>query len=280
VQLLPLKTPQKLHTKNTELHDSLPTLSACIDGDNSVNSANNLSSEATKTHYENIVVSEVSSIGGNLAHPHTEDGQHSQPVEVTPLNFKERYAHMDKCQQCEHLSSTGQCTRKQGIKPIPDALRTCDKFSLLKGERDLIQGQNYTPSEINSLIERYEKPLFYHALDCSICHIQKAQYCANGYAIGSVYDALLLVCEDAQARRREDLALRIDRACISGRSVFEAFNPANVQHTPNTEPTTPKYGNSADYEAFINHWTACEVCKPNLGRYCIEGQKLKKVARA
>jgi hypothetical protein len=142
----------------------------------------------------------------------------------------ERYAHMIKCQQCENLSSTGQCTRKQGIKPIPDALRTCDKFSLLKGERELIQGQNYTPSEINSLIERYEKPLFYHALDCSICHIEKARYCANGYAIGSVYDALLLVCEDAQARR-EDLALRIDRACISGRSVFEAFNPANVQHT-------------------------------------------------
>jgi hypothetical protein len=261
-------------------NDVLPTLSAYVDGDNYVNLANSLSSDLTKTHYENIVVSEVSTNGENLAHPHTEDGQHSQPVEVTHLEFKERYTHMVKCQQCEYLSSTGQCTRKQGIKPIPDALRTCDKFSLLKGERDLIQGQNYTPSEINSLIERYEKPLFYHALDCSICHIQKAQYCANGYAIGSVYDALLLVCEDAQARRREDLALRIDRACISGRSVFEAFNPANVQHTPNTEPTTPKYGNSADYEAFINHWTACEVCKPNLGRYCIEGQKLKKVARA
>ncbi|MBK8326998.1 MAG: hypothetical protein IPL02_08305 [Moraxellaceae bacterium] len=161
-----------------------------------------------------------------------------------------------------------------GIKPIPDALRTCDKFSLLKGERGLIQGQNYTPSEINSLVERYEKPLFYHALDCSICHIEKARYCANGYAIGSVYDALLLVCEDAQARR-EDLALRIDRACISGRSVFEAFNPANVLQSPNSAFETHKWGNTPDYEAFINHWTACEVCKPNLGRYCSEGQKLK-----
>ena len=130
--------------------------------------------------------------------------------------------------------------------------------------------------ERNALLVQSEKPLFYHALDRSICNIEKARYCANGYAIGSVYDALLLVCEDTQARR-EDLALRIDKACISGRSVFEAFNP-NVQHTLNAEPTTAKYGHSAEYEAFINHWTACEVCKPNLGRYCIEGQKLKEVA--
>ena len=221
--------------------------------------------------------SELITLLATKPHPPMEDGQHSPTVEATPHDFMERYAHMDKCQQCEHLSSTGQCTRKQGIKPMPDALRTCDKFNLLKGERGLIQGQNYTPSEINSLIERYEKPLFYHALDCSICNIEKARYCANGYAIGSVYDALLLVCEDAQARR-EDLALRIDRACISGRSVFEAFNPANVQQLPNIEPITRKYGNTPDYEAFINHWTACEVCKPNLGRYCSEGQKLKEVA--
>ena len=199
-------------------------------------------------------------------------------VESNPFNL-DKYAHMVKCQQCEYLSLTGLCTRKQGIKPIPDALRTCDKFNLLKTERINIQGQRYTTSEINSLVERYEKPLFYHALDCPTCHIQKARYCANGYAIGSVYDALLLVCEDAQARR-EDLALRIDRACISGRSVFEAFNPANVQQSPNIEPTTSKYGHSAEYEAFINHRTACEVCRPNLGRYCSEGQKLKEVARA
>lgn len=155
------------------------------------------------------------------AHPQSVGGQHSPTVEATPQYFMERYAHMVKCQQCEYLSLTGLCTRKQGIKPIPDALRTCDKFNLLKTERINIQGQRYTTSEINSLVERYEKPLFYHALDCSICHIEKTRYCANGYAIGNAYDALLLVCEDAQARR-EDLALRIDRACISGRSVFRS----------------------------------------------------------
>ncbi|MBK6756734.1 MAG: hypothetical protein IPG70_03455 [Moraxellaceae bacterium] len=77
--------------------------------------------------------------------------------------------------------------------------------------------------ERNALLVQSEKPLFYHALDCSICNIEKARYCANGYAIGSVYDALLLVCEDTQARR-EDLALRIDKACISGRAIALCFD--------------------------------------------------------
>ncbi len=199
--------------------DNLPTLSACISGDNSVNSANSISSEATKTHYENIVVSEVSTNSENLAHPPMEDGQHSPTVEATPLNFMER----------------------------------------------------------NALLVQSEKPLFYHALNCPYCHIEQAQYCLHGNKQGKAYNEALLLFEDAQARR-EDLALRIDRACISGRSVFEAFNPAHVQQSPNIEPTTSKYGNTPDYEAFINHWTACEVCKPNLGRYCIEGQKLKEVA--
>ncbi|MBL0229503.1 MAG: hypothetical protein IPP76_01395 [Moraxellaceae bacterium] len=218
-QLLPLKTPQKLRSKNEELRDNLPTLSACISGDNSVNSANSISNEATKTHYENIVVSEVSTNSENLAHPPMEDGQHSPTVEVTPLNFMER----------------------------------------------------------NALLVQSEKPLFYHALNCPYCHIEKAQYCLHGNKQGKAYNEALLLFEDAQARR-EDLALRIDRACISGRSVFEAFNPANVQQLPNTALQTRKYGNTHEYEMFINHWTACEVCKPNLGRYCTEGVKLKVVA--
>ena len=133
--------------------------------------------------------------------------------------------------------------------------------------------------ERNALLVQSEKPLFYHALNCPYCHIEKAQYCLHGNKQGKAYNEALLLFEDAQARR-EDLALRIDRACISGRSVFEAFNPANVLQSPNSAFETHKWGNSADYEAFINHWTACEVCKPNLGRYCIEGQKLKEVARA
>lgn len=94
-------------------------------------------------------------------------------------------------------------------------------FKLLKSEREPIQPQPYTTTE---LLNHYEKPLFNHLLACPYCHIEKAQYCINGYAMGSVYDALLLNREDAQLRR-ESLALQVDRACISGRSVYVPFKP-------------------------------------------------------
>jgi len=83
--------------------------------------------------------------------------------------------------------------------------------------------------------------------------------------------------EDAQARR-ESLALRVDKACISGRSVFVPFGSSDASPPPNTVPQTRKYGNTQAYEAFINHWMACDVCKPNLNRYCDEGQRLEKEA--
>ncbi len=135
------------------------------------------------------------------------------------------------------------------------------------------------PYATDELLTRYEKPLFNHLLACPYCHVLRGEYCINGYAMGSVYDALLLNRDDAQARR-ESLALRVDRACISGRRAFTAFNPTNAPPPPNTAFQTRKYGNTHEYETFINHWTACEVCKPNLDRYCSEGQRLKEVARA
>ena len=134
------------------------------------------------------------------------------------------------------------------------------------------------PYATDELLTRYEKPLFNHLLACPYCHIEKAQYCTKGYAMGSVYDALLLNRDDAQARR-ESLALRVDRACISGRSVYVSFSSIDAPPPPmQTAPITRKYGNTHEYETFINHWTACEVCKPNLGRYCSEGQRLEKEA--
>ncbi len=150
-----------------------------------------------------------------------------------------------------------------------------------QGEREPVQAQPHTathsqPYATDELLTRYEKPLFNHLLACPYCHIEKAQYCASGYAMGSVYDALLLNRDDAQARR-ESLALRVDRACISGRSVFVPFSRIDAPPPPNTEPMTRYYGNTHEDETFINHWTACEVCKPNLGRYCSEGQRLKVV---
>ena len=134
----------------------------------------------------------------------------------------DRYAHLVTCQQCEHLTLTGHCSVKPQYKPQPEALRKCDSFELLKSERlSIVKVTPYTATE---LLSHYEKPLFNHLLTCPYCHIEKAQYCLNGYAMGSVYDALLLNRDDAQARR-ESFALQVDRACISGRSVYVPFKP-------------------------------------------------------
>lgn len=122
-----------------------------------------------------------------------------------------------------------------------------------------------------------EELLYNHLLTCPLCHVEAAQYCLYGDELGKQYDALLLKQEDAQAKRKA-LALQVDRACISGRSVYVPFNSSDALAQPTNAPITRKYGNTAQYEAFINHWTACEVCKPNLGRYCSEGQQLEKDA--
>ena len=121
-----------------------------------------------------------------------------------------------------------------------------------------------------------EELLYNHLLTCPLCHVEAAQYCLYGDELGKQYDALLLKQEDAQAKRKA-LALQVDRACISGRSVLNRVTHANVPPPPNTALNTHKWGNTKEYEAFMNHWTACEVCKPNLGRYCIKGQRLKVI---
>ena len=122
-----------------------------------------------------------------------------------------------------------------------------------------------------------EELLYNHLLTCPLCHVEAAQYCLYGDELGKQYDALLLKQEDAQAKRKA-LALQVDRACISGRRAFESLFSDNAPLPRQDAPITRKWGNTPQYEAFINHWTACEVCKPNLGRYCDEGQRLEKEA--
>jgi len=69
-----------------------------------------------------------------------------------------------------------------------------------------------------------EELLYNHLLTCPYCHVEAEQYCLYGAELGKAYDALLLNRDDAQARR-ESLALQVDRACISGRSVYVPFKP-------------------------------------------------------
>mgnify|MGYP000272867861 FL=1 len=70
--------------------------------------------------------------------------------------------------------------------------------------------------------ESTEELLYKHLLTCPLCHVEAEQYCLYGAELGKAYDALLLRQGDAQARR-ESLALQVDRACISGRSVYVPF---------------------------------------------------------
>ena len=46
--------------------------------------------------------------------------------------------------------------------------------------------------------------------------------------------------------------------------MFVPFNSSDALAQPTNAPITRKWGNTAQYEAFINHWTACDVCKPRL----------------
>jgi len=222
-----------------------------------------ISKQATNDHYENIVVNEVSTNGenlkpttGNLAseicpkldapthhtksaverirltqsqetYPPIVDGKHSQTAEVALLNFMERYAHMVKCQQCEHLTNDGHCRVKPQYKPMPEAMRDCASFETAQGERTSIDNAPYTQSELNDLLGRYEKKLFHHLVDCVACSFMDSRYCVDAFAIGSSYDAMLLVFDDA-ASKRDALLNTVIRARISGRKVFVSLDHDQV----------------------------------------------------
>ena len=112
-----------------------------------------------------------------------------------------RYAHLITCQQCEHLSTTGHCSAKPQYKPQPEAMRDCASFETLQGERAAIANTPYSASELNDLLSRYEKKLFHHLVDCVACSFMDSRYCVDAFAIGSSYDAMLLVFDDAASKR-------------------------------------------------------------------------------
>jgi hypothetical protein len=125
-----------------------------------------------------------------------------------------RYAHLITCQQCEHLTSTGHCSVKTQYKPQPEAMRDCASFEKVAGERVAIANAPYSVTELNDLLNRYEKKLFHHLVDCVACSFMDSRYCVDAFAIGSSYDAMLLVFDDA-ASKREALLNAVIRARIS-----------------------------------------------------------------
>jgi hypothetical protein len=208
------------------------------------------SKQATNDHYENVVVKpviqktvrqleEVSTNGENLkltaekvavemseflrdgeSYPHIED-------RIQTWNM-DRYANMVKCQQCEHLTSTGYCRVKPQYKPMPEAMRDCVSFERVQGERVAIESAPYSTVELNDLLSRYEKKLFHHFVKgCDDCAFMDGRYCAEVFKSGRRYDDLLLNVEDA-ASKRDALLNTVIRARISGRKVFVSLDHDKV----------------------------------------------------
>ena len=185
-----------------------------------------------------------------------------------------RYAHLITCHQCEHFTPTGHCRVKPQYKPQPEAMRDCASFDVLKTERISIVNAPYSATELNDLLNRYEKKLFHHLVDCRDCCLQDSRYCGDAFAIGSRYDAMLLVFDDA-ASKREALLNAVIRARISGRSVFVSLDHDNLP-TPQQKPVKPlTYGIGDSERPFVNHVMACKQCRPRSALYCADGLELK-----
>jgi len=186
------------------------------------------------------------------------------------------YNHLLTCNQCEYLALTGTCSRLSK-RVNPQAMRECDSFTLLKTKQrpPLEEVKPYTQDELNRLLNQAAKPLYHHLIDCQQCSLEDARYCVDGFVLGNSFDDLLLCFDDATNKRYE-LMNQVIKARVSGRRAFESLFSDNAPLPRQDAPITRKWGNTKEYETFINHWTACDVCKPNLGRYCAEGQRLKK----
>ena len=167
-----------------------------------------------KTHKPQLI-----SLLATNDHPHIDDGQPTWSINS--------YAHLTTCQQCEHLTDDDHCSVKPQYKPQPEAMRDCASFEAVTCERLAIANAPYSANELNDLLSRYEKKLFHHLVDCVACSFMDSRYCVDAFAIGSSYDAMLLVFDDA-ASKRDALLNAVIKARISGRKVFVSLDHDQV----------------------------------------------------
>ncbi len=106
-------------------------------------------------------------------------------------------------------------------------MRDCVSFDAVSKLNVSHRNAPYSASELNDLLSRYEKKLFHHLVDCVACSFMDSRYCVDAFAIGSSYDAMLLVFDDA-ASKREALLNAVIKARISGRKVFVSLDHDQV----------------------------------------------------
>ena len=172
---------------------------------------------ATNDHHENNI--------NNIESIVRESNRESDNISTWSMD---RYTHLITCQQCEHLTDDDHCRVKPQFKPMVEAMRDCGQFEQVSSKRPSeVRSVPYSTTELNDLLSRYEQKLFYHLIDCVACSFMDSRYCVDAFAIGSSYDAMLLVFDDA-ASKREALLNSVIRARISGRSVFVGLDYTNI----------------------------------------------------
>ena len=137
-----------------------------------------------------------------------------EEIPIDP-DASDRYRNLTTCQQCANLTLGGGCRMKTGYKPMPDAKRDCGQFEPVQGERQAIADTPYTAAELEDLLARYESRLLAHVVNCPDCRISDRRYCADGFAVGSAYDALLMVFDDADDRHHAFVS-RVIRKRLEG----------------------------------------------------------------
>jgi len=104
------------------------------------------------------------------------------------------------CQQCQHLSVTGHCVALDRVRPMVNALRHCEAFSLFVGSRDQVAETPLNDAELNDAYSRVAKPFFEHLKGCKQCDLEKNLFCDEGKELSLDRDAVLMCFEDAESK--------------------------------------------------------------------------------
>lgn len=121
------------------------------------------------------------------------------------------YQTLVRCQQCERLGLDGYCYTV-AVYPITDALRACESYTPVQGQRAPIDTVPLSPNSLIEELAERANALLGHLIRCAACCFQDSRYCPDGYVTGNAYEVILLAFDDAPMQRDKLL-----RAMVKGR---------------------------------------------------------------
>lgn len=107
------------------------------------------------------------------------------------------------CQNCQNLmivAEVGICTALDRVRPMVNALRQCDAFSVLVDARDEIADKPLNEEQLQDAYSRVARPFFYHLKDCKKCDLEKLTFCSVGEKLSLDRDSVLMCFEDAKSK--------------------------------------------------------------------------------